>query len=43
MPVPLGEDFLRACGYVPYKGFPLVRLKTPDMEGATSAKEKTHQ
>jgi hypothetical protein len=30
----LGADFLRACGYVPFQGFPLVRLKTPDMESA---------
>ena len=36
MPNKLGEDFLRACGYVPFQSFPLVRLKTPDMESANT-------
>jgi len=30
----LGADFMRACGYVPFKGFPLVRAKTPNLEAA---------
>lgn len=30
--VPLAEDFMRACGYVPFQGFPLTRMKTPNLE-----------
>lgn len=34
-PVSLAADFMRACGYVPFEGFPLTRLKTPNMESVT--------
>jgi hypothetical protein len=34
LPVSLAEDFMRACGYVPFQGFPLTRLKTPNLEAA---------
>jgi hypothetical protein len=30
--ITLAEDFMRACGYVPFCGFPLVHLKTPNLE-----------
>ena len=32
MPIPLAHDFMRACGYVPFQGFPLRQLRTPDLE-----------
>jgi hypothetical protein len=32
VPPSLGADFMRACGYKPFVGFPLQRSKTPNME-----------
>jgi hypothetical protein len=28
----LSRDFMRACGYLPFMGFPLTRAKTPNLE-----------
>jgi hypothetical protein len=28
----LAADFMRACGYQPFQGFPLLRAKTPNLE-----------
>lgn len=43
----LGADFMRACGYKPFVGFPLQRAKTPNLETATGAQktgtEERHQ
>lgn len=33
----LAADFLRACGYKPFQGFPLQRLKSPNLEFSKKA------